>query len=63
MVPSTVVVKFSNTCMLQNVYMSKDEDSLVFSTIKSAKTCLKKRLSKVIPHFNNAVIDEDACTV
>ena len=31
--------------------------------ISSCKTCVKKKLSKVIPHFKNAVIDKDACSI
>ena len=41
------------------VCIPKCGDSLVFSTIKfHHENCQKKRLSKVIPHFNNAVIDK-----
>ena len=31
--------------------------------IPSCNTCWKKRLSKVIPHFKNAVIDKGPCSI
>ena len=42
------------------IYIPKSEDSHVFL---AQKTCLKKRLSKVVSHFKNASINEDAYRV
>ena len=55
----------SNTCSLKNgLYLKRWEFSCLFNNkIPSCKNCLRKGLSKVIPHFKNAVIDKDACRV